>query len=63
MEKMRLFKHIKIYVAAFYPLFDLKNIIALLTVNLLAVFLSRTVQFNRDDVKSLAFAPINIMGT
>lgn len=41
----------------------LKNIVAFLPVYLLAVFFSIKDDFNRDGVKSLAFAPFNKMGT
>lgn len=60
MEKMMSGNLINIGELAFN--LGLKNIIAFLPVHLLAVLLSIKDDFNRDNVKCLAFAPFYEMG-
>lgn len=61
MEKMKSSYLINIVELAFN--LRLKDIVAFLSIHLLAVFLGIKDDFNRDGVKSLAFAPFNKMGT
>ena len=60
MEKMMSSHLIDIVELAFG--ISLKDIIAFLTVHLLTVLLGIKDDFNRDNVKSLAFAPLYEMG-